>query len=321
MISRKSESFSRRELLKKLALAGALPLFPAALLAAEDEPKVAQPRSRSTHRILTCNILFDLPEQHGTQADWGLHRRAACMHIIQSRQPDIVCLQEVGRGQNEDFINAFPGFAAFGYEDPYVDTLPKRFQNIKNVILYSRDRYEQTGAGQYWLSDRPLIAGSRMPGTALPRHVTWLRLRERATGSEFRVATTHLALEHPIRVEEAGMLADEAAQYGRCFPQILAGDMNAARTSAEIKVLNDAAWTDTFEAVHGAQEAGSTGHGFREPAPLAGPAAPGHSGKIDYILFRGDVLPVAAEIIRDKVEGFFPSDHYFVSADIELPVI
>jgi endonuclease/exonuclease/phosphatase family metal-dependent hydrolase len=290
---------SRRHWLRAILSAGAAVLTSAGGSAQQASVK----RTRSVHRILTCNILFDLPEQHGTPEDWNLYRRDACMQIIRSRNPDIICLQEVGRGQNQDFIEAFPEFEAFGYPDPYVDTIPKRFQNIKNVILFSRERYDQTTGGTYWLSDKPLIAGSRLPGTKLPRHVTWLRLVDKPTGREFRVATTHLALEQPVRVQEAIMIAEESAQYSRCFPQILTGDMNAQHTSQELTVLTQAGWIDTYEAMNGTQPIIST---------------PGRDRKIDFIFTRGDVLPTAAEIIRDALNGHQPSDHYFVSADVEL---
>lgn len=292
------DPISRREWLKAVAFAAAIPFLPATTYAAAEE--LTDEPDSSRHRILTCNILLDLPEQHGTPQDWALYRRAACMHVIQSRKPDIICLQEVGRTQNDDLIQAFPNFTAFGYPDPYVDRNPKRFQSIKNVILYSRERYEQLGAGIYWLSETPLIAGSRLRGTKLPRHVTWLRLRERSTGRDFRVLNTHFALEQPVRVEEAKMISAEAAQYAPEFPQMLAGDLNSLSTSEEHLVLTDGCWQDSYEAIHGLQP----------------PAAP---RKIDFIMMRGNIKPVAAEIIRDTFNGYAPSDHYFVSADLELP--
>ena len=48
---------------------------------------------------------------------------------------------------------------------------------------------------------------------------------------------------------------------------------------------------------------------------------PDHSsevGKMDWILARGHVRARAAEIITTERDGRFPSDHYFVSAQVEL---
>ena len=150
-------------------------MLPCVSRAVESEEADAHGR----HRIMTCNILLDLPEHKGKPVDWKAHRRQVCETVIKSHKPDILCLQEVGRGQNEDFIKSFPGHASFGYADPYVDTNPPRFQSAKNVILYSKERYDMVSAGIYWFSTTPLIAGTRLPGETLPRHVAWVRLADR----------------------------------------------------------------------------------------------------------------------------------------------
>jgi len=121
---------------------------------------------------MSCNILLDLPEHKGTALDWAAHRREACEDLIRAQRADVLCLQEVGRTQNDDFARAFPEFTPFGYDDPYVDRRPKRFQSIKNVILFSAERYDLLTGGAYWFSATPWLAGSRFPEEGLPRHVT-----------------------------------------------------------------------------------------------------------------------------------------------------
>ncbi len=300
---------SRRSFLKTLGVATALPLAPRTLFA---KPELKSTGTR--HRLLTCNILLDLPEQKGTPQDWSAHRREVCLKVIKARSPDILCLQEVGPGQREDFVKAFPGFASFGYVDPYTDTRPRRFQAIKNVILYSTERYEQTSAGLYWLSETPLIAGSKLAGEGLPRHVSWLRLKERAGQKEFRILNTHWALKQPVRTLEAHILAAEAGPpYSQDFPQLLAGDFNSVSTSPEHKILADAGWKDTYETLHGGVAAVPVAGAVQGAAPVP---ATGH--KIDFIYFQGEVTPLAAEIIREQEGGVSPSDHPFVSAEVVL---
>lgn len=298
-------------MLKTLALAAAIPWIPD-VLSAQGEPVTG--KNKDVHRIMTCNILLDLVEHRGTPNEWQAQRRALCEKVIKSRQPDILCLQEVGRGQNDDFIKAFPGFVAFGYPDPYVDANPPNFQACKNTILYSRDRYKQTSAGMYWLSATPQIAGSRLPGANLPRHVTWLRLKVRDNGREFRVLDTHWALQREIRLQQAKILNAEGTLYSADFPQLLCGDFNSDRSSPEHASLLEAGWKDTYETVHGSGEPGYTGHGFKGPNRDKAKK----NGKIDFVFFRGNAQPLAAEIIRDSEDGRYPSDHYFVSADVRL---
>lgn len=299
----RSDEVSRRTVLKAIAAAVAGSMLPSSASVASDVPAS---RAERAHRILTCNILLDLPEQHGTSDDWPAHRRAVCEKVIKSHAPDILCLQEVGRGQYEDFVKAFQAFASFGYADPNTDRNPRRFQAIKNVILYSQERYEQTSAGTYWLSQTPLIAGSKLPGADLPRHVTWVRLKDRSSGRELRVLDTHWALKQPSREQEAKMIAEETGQYLPEFPQILAGDLNSQATSSEHKILTDAGWMDTYAAVHA------------NTSPGAATAANTKPKKIDFIYCRGNIRPVAAQIIRHTENGIRPSDHPFVSADVLL---
>jgi endonuclease/exonuclease/phosphatase family metal-dependent hydrolase len=295
--------------LKTIGVAAVLPLAPRTLLA-ESDSKSAEAR----HRILTCNILLDLPEHKGKPEDWSAHRRELCIKVIQARTPDILCLQEVGPGQRDDFVKSFPGFTSFGYVDPHTDMRPPRFQGIKNMIMYSTERYEQTSAGLYWLSETPLIAGSKLAGEALPRHVSWLRLKDRVTRKEFRILNTHWALKQPVRAVEAQMLTSEAGPpYDPGFPQLLAGDFNSESTSPEHKILADAGWKDTYEILHKAVDSDSTAPAIPGAAHTTAPRR-----KIDFIYFHGNIKPLAAEIIREHEGDVYPSDHPFVSADVAL---
>jgi endonuclease/exonuclease/phosphatase family metal-dependent hydrolase len=288
---------SRRNFLKTFGLVAAMPFAGRRLLAESPQDGAA-----SRHRIITCNILLDLPEQKGTPEDWSARRRDVCLKTIKGRHPDIVCMQEVGRGQNDDFVRAFSGFTAFGYVDPYTDKHPRRFQAAKNVILYSNERYEQISAEQYWLSETPLIAGSRLPADGLPRHVTWVRLRDRASRKEFRVLCTHWTLTQALREREARILTTEAGSpYTPDFPQLLAGDFNSQSGSPEHKLLTDAGWKDTYEPLH---------PDFARAAPKP--------RKIDFVYFHGQVKPIAAEIISEQENGIRPSDHPFVMAEVVI---
>lgn len=277
----------------------------AATIAAGCTRTTPTPTSRPTtavhtrvHRILTCNILLDLPEQKGTPFDWAAQRREACFNLIRSRHPDIVCMQEVGLVQNDDLVKAFPEFASFGYHDPYVDTRPKRFQAIKNVILYSTTRYDLVSAGTYWLSATPATPGSRLPDEGQARHVTWVRLKDRATGRQFRVLDTHWGLKQPTRQQQARILAAESQSFPADLPQLLCGDFNSTASSTEHQILLDAGWKDTYAA-----------------APATTPTTP-VPRKIDFILYRGPIKPLSADSFRTPEPHHPASDHPFVSADV-----
>ena len=124
----------------------------------------------------------------------------------------------------------FPGYFVFGYPGPETDALPDReYHGIaKNLVMFSKRRYEMTGAGVYWLSDTPLVGGSSSWGTARPRHVNWVRLRDRRSGREFRVLSLHLDhISHEARLAQVRAVEEETSQYPAGVPQVLAGDFNS----------------------------------------------------------------------------------------------
>jgi endonuclease/exonuclease/phosphatase family metal-dependent hydrolase len=68
--------------------------------------------------------------------------------------------------------------------------------------------------------------------------------------------------------------------------------------------------------VHGNLDAGNTVHGFLGPAYKPKKARP--YSKIDFIFVKGEVTPVESHVIKDEIGDKYPSDHYFVSADVRL---
>lgn len=300
----------RRTFLKGLGISALLPVISGI------PESLGQPSSQSTaHRILCCNIRVALDEDEAKGVGWN-DRKRLCINVIKKRNPDIICLQEVLKVQSEDFRAAFTNHALFGFDGPEMDAHQSGYHGIaKNPILYSLRRYELLAAGTYWLSETPLVAGSKSWDTARARHANWIRLREKKSGKELRVINIHLDhVSGKAKIEQARMVVEESAQYQPTFPQIFTGDFNARITSRVFDSLREKGWKDTYQEVHGVEEPGHTGHAFKgvdyERAALG--------GKIDFIFSKGPVKATAAEIIKDQEDGRYPSDHFFVAADVEI---
>jgi endonuclease/exonuclease/phosphatase family metal-dependent hydrolase len=291
-------------------------MLPAAAWAQATSKVTADPRR---HRILSCNIRVDLEADAGRGVGWN-DRRDTCVAVIRAHTPDIFCTQEVLRGQNEDLKQAFPGFQSFGFEGPEMLPFPEGYHFIaKNVIYFSRDRYELISAGCYWLSDTPHIGGSKAWGTARARQLNWVWLMDKASGRSFRVLDAHLDhLSQEARERQMAMILDEAAQYPAGFPQLLAGDLNVDASNPVYPQILERGWANTYADIHGEEDPGFTFHGFhgRRYPEMVPPARV--IGQIDFIFARGGVTPHAAAIIRDDIDGRYPSDHFFISADFSL---
>lgn len=276
------------------------------------EPAVK--KSGKTHRIMSCNIRVALDDDEEKGFGWN-SRKDICTQIIGAYSPDIICLQEVLRVQYQDIKKVFTDYWAFGFEGPKMDAYPEGYHGIaKNVIFFSKERYEFISSGCYWLSETPHIAGSKSWETARARHCNWVRLRDRTTDKEFRVLDVHLDhISQGAKERQINMVINEAAQYNEDFPQILAGDYNSDIKNNVIKIIKSSGWTDTYSVIHGEIETGRTMHSFKGIQ-----AKPGKNGRIDFIFSSGPVKTIASELVKDEVNGKYPSDHFFIYADIIL---
>lgn len=275
-------------------------------------------RERNVHRIVSCNIRVALPQDEAGGNGWTTRKRI-CERVMKAQKADIFCLQEVTVGQYEDLCRLFPDYFVFGYPGPEMDAMPDReYHGIaKNLVMFSRKRYEMTGAGVYWLSDRPLAGGSMAWGTARARHVNWVRLRDRRSGREFRVLSVHLDhISQEARLAQIGVVLDEAGQYPDALPQILAGDLNSKPRNEVARKITDAGWTDAFLSTNDASAAEQVScHHFKGDA-YRPKGKPGH---IDYIYLRGaGIHALSSALVKDAVGGKYPSDHYFLAADLVI---
>jgi endonuclease/exonuclease/phosphatase family metal-dependent hydrolase len=253
-------------------------------------------------RILTCNVRYSAAKDG--ENNWNL-RKETCMEVVRQQAADLICCQEMSAEQQQAFAAGLPGYAWFGMVDePHTDT-------PVDSIFYQRDRFRAVSAGGYWLSETPHIPGSRSWDSSVVRLCNWLRLEDRPNGQEFRLANTHLDhVSQPARENQMRLILEDAAAYEVDFPQILTGDLNCNATNPVIAAVLRAGWVDTYQKMHGILDPGNTFHGFQ------GPATTSQDGKIDWVFVRGALKTTSAAIITTNIQGRYPSDHYFVSADV-----
>jgi endonuclease/exonuclease/phosphatase family metal-dependent hydrolase len=255
-------------------------------------------------KILTCNIRC-FGAQDGPN-DW-VHRRQLCVDVIRSQSPSIICFQEMWSQQFIDLTAAFPEYSYFAMVDEPTG------QHPQNCIFFNTAAYRLISAGGYWLSQSPHIPGSKSWESYCVRLTNWVRLEELTTGVEFRVVNTHLDhISQAARQNQARLIVEDAAAYPPEYAQILAGDMNCDFRNPAIEIFKTGGWIDTYAAVHGTEDPGFTYHEF------VGPGFVSDIGKMDWIFMRGSLKAQQAEVIRHSRDGKFPSDHYFVSATLNL---
>ena len=255
-------------------------------------------------RILSCNVRYSGAKDGHNH--WQ-YRRQLCLDVMRAQEAAIICCQEVEADQFADLHAGLPEFEWFGMADE-----PHALSPV-NAIFYRRDVFQRVSAGGYWLSQTPHVAGSQSWDSDCVRLCNWLRLVDVASGKELRVVNTHLDhISQLARENQARLINEDAAAYDVTYPQVLSGDMNCDAANAAIVAFKEAGWVDTYEAVHGTDSPGNTFHRF------LGPDFGVDSGQIDWIFTHGSIRCTAATIITTSANGCYPSDHFFVSADIAL---
>lgn len=305
MIAENLQRLGRRFLL----MAGML----AACAAVRSTACADAPLDAPRHRVLSCNVRVPLEEDAAAGDGWEA-RRELCGDVIAKQDGDVICLQECRPVQMEFLKERLPGYEWFGLSNPGTAYSPN------NAILFRRDRYELVSAGGFWLSDTPHVAGSKSWDSDAVRHVNWVHLRDRESGRELQVWNTHLDHRgHEARAQGAQLIVDACRAYDATgVPQVLTGDMNAPLAHAAIKAFKAGGFVDSYEAVHGPGDPGHTYHRFLGKRYLASIGGKPKLGRIDWIFVRGAAKAEAAEIIRDGEGDRYPSDHYFMRADVVL---
>ncbi|PCJ59979.1 MAG: endonuclease [Planctomycetota bacterium] len=255
-------------------------------------------------KVLTCNIR--VAGANDGENNWE-HRKEFCAELIRSQKPDIICFQEMQLNQFEYLSLAFPAFQHYGMCDEPIGRDPR------NAIFYLKDNYKSVSSGGYWLSETPHIPGTKSWNSNCVRIANWVVLEELASGKEIRVVNTHLDhIGQEARENQARIISEDALAYPEEYPQVLTGDMNCDTTNKTIDNFKVGGWVDTYGVVHGNEAPGFTFHKFE------GSDHQPELDKMDWIFTKGDVKTIDAVILKDSNDGRYPSDHYFVSAVIEL---
>jgi endonuclease/exonuclease/phosphatase family metal-dependent hydrolase len=255
--------------------------------------------------VMSCNIRYSRAKD-GPDS-WPL-RRELCLRVILSRSPEVICFQELTDEQFAWFSAGLRGYASVGTTDEPAGTDPV------DSIFFRADRFSLHSTGAYWLSQTPHVPGTKSWASDCVRMVSWARLRVRRDGAEreVRVVNTHLDhISQRARVHQARMIARDSSAYPPDYPQVLAGDFNCDRGNPAMAALRGAGFRDTWEAAHGAPAPIGTAHEFRGLDGADGRA------KIDWVMVKGPWAVRGAEIVTDSEGGRYPSDHFFVLADVE----
>lgn len=272
----------------------------AALLLAPPRPPEATP---SELVVMSFNLRFASDDGENR---WS-QRREALAATIRGEKPDVIGTQEGLYHQLEDISRDLPDYRYVG--------LGRRGGSNDEfcAIFYRKERFDVTAYDHFWLSERPREIGSTSYDAKLPRMVTWARLRDRVTEQAYYIVNTHFDHAHEIsREKSATQLHEFVRTLETKDPVIVTGDFNAAaETTTPWRTLTeDGALIDSFVEAGFADPLPGTFHDFTGDASAR--------GRIDWILYRGNMSPREPRIVRPRADGVYPSDHFPVIVQFSM---
>lgn len=255
-------------------------------------------------KVMTFNLRFASAQPPHAWPD----RRPVMKRLLEKEAPDVIGTQEGLYGQLNDLATDLPGYAWIGLGRDGGS------RGEFMAIFYRRDRFEAVAFDHFWLSDTPAAIGSKTWGNHYARMVTWVRLRERASGREFEVWNTHF--DHQVeeaRRKSADLLQTRLAAAEPKLPLLLLGDFNCAAGASEAytQLTHAAGLADTWTAARARRNEGlNTFHGYEPPKR--------DGERIDWILARGAREVTEAAILDYAEHGRTPSDHFPVTATVRF---
>jgi len=250
-------------------------------------------------KVMTFNM------KYGTFGDeyprWGA-RKEIVIDMIREYCPDVIGTQEGFKFQLDDIRNMLPnyGYVGVGRDDGLEE-------GEYVAIFYRVDRLILREYGNFWLSDDPYVPGSNTWEGKCRRMATWVLFSSSETGIDFYFLSTHFDFNEEIRMKSARLIKKMMRRYKRKTPIILVGDLNCTEHSPTFKYLRrnfEDAWS-----MSGNNYGVGTLHGFNGRA----------KNMIDWILYRGGIKAIKAEIGTFNADGKYPSDHFPVIAELLIP--
>ena len=260
----------------------------------------------SNLRLMTYNIRLDL-------ASDGANRWANRSHWVAAQvlwlRPDIFGMQEVLPNQKADLTAQLPQYQLFGggRDDG-------KEAGEASPIGYDKSRFDFLEGGMFWLSPTP-AAPSKGWDAALPRIVTWVRLRVRGARQVVLAVNTHWDHIGVVARQQsaAQMLQWVETHSRRCEKVMLFGDFNSEIDSEQMRAM-----TKGPLALRDARAASKTAAfgpvgTFNEFNPL-----PRTSRAIDHILLGREIDVERYAVFVQTIDGRVPSDHFPVLVDLSF---
>ncbi len=177
-------------------------------------------------------------------------------------------------------------------------------------IYYLKDKYNLIDSGTFWLSETPDKAYTKSFDSKCCRIATWAVLENKETGEKYTHINTHLDhLLDSTRDAQMKVLIERVREITGEGKVVMTGDFNAYEDSSVYAVACESFNDTKYIAKNTDKGPTFTKYGTKED---------NGRGAIDFIFVSEGIKAETYKIIRNTVQGIYPSDHFPIIADIYI---
>jgi len=247
--------------------------------------------------VLTLNLRFGLADD--VENSWD-NRKTTLPLLFKKNKTDFIGLQEANDFQIDFIDNFLTDYDYIGKRSP----APFFWQN--NIIFYKKT-WECIYYEHRFLSPTPNVP-SRFRKSRWPRQATIGMFKKK--DKILICAATHFDFDESVQNRSARLIMERISLLPSDVPAVLVGDFNATPYSKCHKLFtgrNNKLKKPFFKDI------------FNEPFPATHHGFTGSKDGdyIDWILYRGGIIPIEKMVIYGTINGKYPSDHYPVCASFQ----
>lgn len=273
-------------------------------------------------KMMTFNIKYNNNLEGSDKAtSWNYYRhdnndrRDRVVSVINTFAPDILGVQEMLYYQLNYLEDHLSDYDYYGVGRDTAET--GYGAGERSGFFYRADRFTAIDQGEFWLSDTPDTPGTTFSThDSIARIATWMVLQDQQTGGNWFVIDTHWSHQSQnadARHKSGASIRDKISELSGGLPVIVMGDFNEDLTGAGcLELINgdpgEVALCDSYDQT--GKPNGKTIHDWHG----------GVSGTpIDHIFYSSDDFQtIDAGIVRTTFDGYYPSDHYAVTATLRV---
>ena len=188
------------------------------LLLAMAAAAACSPAADFSARLMSFNVRMSAG---GDGENCWENRRDAALAMITACNPDCFGVQEAMPDQMEDLRGGLPEYSSVG--------VPRDGDGKGEcmAVFYRTDRLKLLDSASFWLSETPREVSYGWDA-ACRRTATFVRLKDRASRTEFAYINTHLDHMGPVaREESVKLLVHLADSLAAGIPVVIGGDLNS----------------------------------------------------------------------------------------------